>query len=97
MNDFEVDLIDLQSVYRELVDLVGLENTIKIFKQYKGLYIHFPMRFFSSDGLYNIVKREFNGCNSKEIARKYGYSLRHINRVISKNIDENNLIKGEMG
>ena len=52
------------------------------------------MKLFTKTGLENIIKNEYNGSNVKDLARKYGYSMRHINRiVIDNNLNEH---KGEI-
>ena len=66
-------------VYADIANLVGEDNTIKIYRYFRGMNINFPMN---------------NGSNVKDLARKYGYSMRHINRiVIDNNLNEQ---KGEI-
>ena len=82
------------SVYADIANLVGEDNTIKIYRYFRGMYINFPMKLFTKTGLENIIKNEYNGSNVKDLARKYGYSMRHINRIV---IDNNlNDHKGEI-
>ena len=66
------------SVYADIANLVGEDNTIKIYR-------YFPMKLFTKTGLENIIKNEYNGSNVKDLARKYGYSMRHINRIVIDN------------
>lgn len=80
-----------QEIYKDLAELIGKENTLKIFSSYQGLFVTFPMKLFSKDGIENIVMGEYDGHNAVEIARKYGYSLRHVNRIIK--ISHDNLEK----
>ncbi|AGU83472.1 MULTISPECIES: Mor transcription activator family protein [Streptococcus] len=75
---------DWNKIYMELASLIGKENTILLYTHYKGAYINFPMRLLSKEGLQRIVYSEFNGNNSRDIAKKYGYSVRHINRVVQE-------------
>ena len=51
---------------------------------YKGAYINFPMKLLSKEGLQRVVSAEHNGTNSADIAKKYGYSVRHINRIVKE-------------
>ena len=82
------------SVYADIANLVGEDNTIKIYRYFRGMTINFPMKLFTKTGLENIIKNEYNGSNEKDLARKYGYSMRHINRiVIDNNLNEH---KGEI-
>ena len=40
---------DYNGVYEELVELLGLENTLKIHKHFRGQQVNFPMRLYSKD------------------------------------------------
>lgn len=71
-----------QEIYKDLAELIGKENTLKIFSHYQGLFVTFPMKLFTKDGIENIIMSEYDGHNAVEIARKYRYSLRHVNRII---------------
>ena len=73
------------SVYADIANLVGEDNTIKIYRYFRAMNINFPMKLFTKTGLENIIKNEYNGSNVKDLARKYGYSMRHINRIVIDN------------
>jgi len=60
------------SVYADIANLVGEDNTIKIYRYFRGMNINFPMKLFTKTGLENIIKNEYNGSNVKDLARKYG-------------------------
>lgn len=75
---------DWHSIYAELASIIGKENAILLYQHYKGVYLNFPMRLLSKEGLERIVYAEYNSNNSTEIAKRYGYSVRHINRIIKK-------------
>ena len=80
-------------IYNDISHLIGEENTIKLYEHFRGLTLNFPMKLLSKEGMINIVKSEYNGHNVVDLARKYGYSMRHINRIIKDNnlkIKENN-------
>ena len=75
---------DWNKIHMELALLIGKENAFLLYNHYKGSYINFPMKLLSKDGLQRIVSSEYDGNNSRDIAKKYGYSTRHINRVIQE-------------
>ncbi|MFV0559271.1 MAG: Mor transcription activator family protein [Enterococcus sp.] len=75
-------------VYKELVSLVGKDATLKIYEQYKGNQVHFPMRLIDSQFLGDEVLHKFNGRNLKQLARYYGYSERHLQRILKKEKDK---------
>lgn len=74
----------MNGVYKEIAEIIGIENTIEVYKYYQGLQINFPKRLLSIDFIMEQVNREYNGSNIKEIAREYGYSERWIRQLISK-------------
>ena len=82
--DEQADISGLNDVYRELCDLVGYENMLKLYAQYKGFQVNFPTRLYSKDYVREVLKREYNGSNTKALARKLGYSERWIRKIIEE-------------
>ena len=79
-----INTSDFNGIYQELVELLGLEVTIKIYKCCKGQQVTFPMRIHSK----SYVMRELCNKNtisaSKYLARKLGYSERWIRELTKK-------------
>ena len=71
-------------IYNQLIDIVGLEHTRKIYEYFKGQQITFPMRFYKSEYIGQEVKQQYDGTNLKELARKYGYTERHIRELLRR-------------
>ena len=76
----------LNVVYREICELVGYENMIKIYTEYRGQQITFPVELYSREYIHNMIRKEFNGQNVNELAIKYGYNERSIRRIVSAHI-----------
>ena len=72
-------------VYKEMVDLVGYDNTIKLFAYFKGQQITFPIKLYKSEYIKKLLQKECDGKNIKTLAKKYGYSERWIKELIKKN------------
>ncbi len=68
----------LNDVYKDFANYLGMEMALKLYQHYKGLQITFPQRFLSRDYVRKQVLVEHDGTNSKELARKYGYTERVI-------------------
>ena len=79
----QADISGLNDVYRELCDLVGYENMLKLYKQHKGFQVNFPTRLYSKDYVREVLKKEYNGSNTKELARRLGYSERWIREPLN--------------
>lgn len=77
-----LDIEDLESPYDEIANEVGIEATIKIATLLQGQQIYFPMLERSyGNSKRNLIRKEFNGFNYKELASKYSYSERWIRIV----------------
>ena len=76
------DTKDWNTVYQEMSHLIGKKHTLELYQAYKGTQLTFPMRLVSADKLKRVLEREHRYYTSKELARVYGYSERHISRII---------------
>ena len=74
----------LNTVYRELSELVGYENMQKIHNEYRGQQITFPVEMYSREYIHKMIKQEYNGKNVNELAVKYNYNERSIRRIVGK-------------
>lgn len=71
--------------YEYLVELIGVENTIKIMNEFGGSQVHFPMKKnVVMSFMPEIIGREFDGYNYTELAKKYGISTSYIRKVYKK-------------
>lgn len=71
-------------MYLELAKLVGEENAIMMYREYRGFQLNMPMRLVSSQHIRHIIEVEYDGTNGAEIARFYGYTERHIRRLVAE-------------
>ena len=76
------DLDIYNSVYKELVEVVGIDAALKIYMRFKGQQITFPVLLYNPDVIKQSVINEYNGENIHELAKKYDYSERSIRRMI---------------
>ena len=81
------DLDELNGVYKDIADEIGLENTLTIYKLFHGTQVSFPNRLFSKEYTYQAIIREYNGKNVPQLARKYNYSERSIWRILKQKND----------
>ena len=84
----ELNIDNWATIYKELADLIGTKNTLKIYNNYKGVDITFPMKLFTSRGFINVIHSQYNGTNARDIAQKYGYSTRHIYKLIKESTEK---------
>ena len=74
----------LNTIYRELSELVGYENMQKIHNEYRGQQVTFPVEMYSREYIHNMIRKEFNGKKVNELAIKYSYNERSIRRILGK-------------
>lgn len=73
---------DLAPVYREIAEEIGLENTVKIFNQFKGQQISFPQRLYAANYVIAYIKENKENMSVKELAKKFGYTERRIRQLM---------------
>ncbi len=76
------DLGELNEVYRDIANEIGIENTMAIFQMFRGTQVSFPSRLFSKEYTYQAICNEYNGKNALQLAQKYNYSERTIWRIL---------------
>lgn len=74
----------LVEIYSQLIDIVGIENTEKIYKNLKGQQITFPMRLYKTDYIAREVNERFDGKNLKYLAKEYGYTERYLRELLKR-------------
>ncbi|MBQ8248957.1 MAG: Mor transcription activator family protein [Clostridia bacterium] len=72
----------LHSVYREITELIGLENTQKIYEYFKGQQVTFPIHMYDPGLVKEAVAGEYDGENIRILVKKYGYSEKTIRRML---------------
>lgn len=72
----------LNGAYKKIADLVGIDNAKRIFEEYHGQQITFPVEFYCKEYIYNLIIEEYDGTNLKQIATKYNYSERTVRRIL---------------
>ena len=82
----EIDLYN--DIYKEISEIIGLDNTLKIYLRFKGQQITFPVRLYNPHLIQQSVIKEYDGTNIAELARKYDYSQKTIRRMIKDSLED---------
>lgn len=77
-----LDKEHLNGIYAELCSIIGLENTLMIYSNYKGSQVTFPVRLISKDFSERKILEEYDGTNLKALAKEYGYTERWVRQII---------------
>ena len=82
----DVDLYN--DIYREISEIIGLENTLKLYLHFKGQQVSFPVRLYNPHLIQQNVIKEYDGTNIAFLAKKYDYSEKTTRRMIKDSLEE---------
>lgn len=83
----ELTLDDLDEEQRELADCIGLEAYKKLVTTYAGCPINIRMPDKLTIGQRNNrIRKEFNGYNFSELARRYKLTERQIRNIVADEV-----------
>lgn len=80
----EIDTDALQGVYKRLDDLLGTEDMLKVYQEFRGTQLNLPMKLYDRDETMAAIQKNFPQMSEKALADKYGYSQRWVKRVINE-------------
>ena len=83
-----------RGIYKDMVEVLGHDITQKVYENYKGQQITFPMRLYSDKYIIDYLNKNYDGKNLKQISRKLGYTCNWLQKVINKN-GINKSVRGE--
>lgn len=78
----EQDREMLNPVYKEISEKLGIDTAVELYQMFRGQQISFPVRLKDPQKLRQVIVREYNGTNARELARQYGYSEKSIRRIV---------------
>ena len=72
-------------MHREIATEIGMSNFLKLSQLVGGGDFYVPRQESILRPLRNQkIQEEFNGCNTKELARKYGVSQRWVYQIVKR-------------
>ncbi len=74
----------LNDIYLELLELVGLEHMLKIYKHFRGDKVDLPMKLYRPEFIADLARGEPDRRERAKIARAGGYSARVIEGLLNK-------------
>ncbi len=92
MNDIEkkpTNTSTLNGVYEIMSELIGFDNVLKLYENFRGSQVNFPTRLFSKEFVLQEALRLYDGTSESinSIAVKYGYSERTIRKLLKEHLD----------
>ncbi|SDP73159.1 Mor transcription activator family protein [Clostridium gasigenes] len=81
-------------IYKDMIEVLGEDITFKIYENYRGQQVTFPMRLHSKNYIIEYLIKHYNGNNLKQLSRELGYTCNWLQQVINK-IEVKNNVKTE--
>ena len=72
----------LNNVYREISERLGMDIALEIYQMFRGQQIQFPVRFLNSEELHQRILQEYDGSNVRSLAIRYHYSEKTVRRIL---------------
>ena len=85
----ELTLEELDGDQRSLAECIGLDAYKKLVAEYSGSYVYVQKIATVTSNLRNAaLKKEFNGYNYLELAKKYNLSESSVRRIVKERLNE---------
>ena len=84
IEDNSVKYENLRGIYREIAIEIDPETAKKIHEMFAGQQISFPKKLYNSEYINYFIKSNYDGKNTRELARKFNVSERRVRQIISK-------------
>lgn len=78
----DVDVDALQDVYGSLINLIGKENTLLLWNNYKGVQLSLPSHLYNREKVIGLILSNSGPVDPRTIAVKYGYSEKWVRQVL---------------
>jgi len=74
---------DCQAIYQDLAELIGEENTLKVFKDFRGSTVNFPMRLMRREALQERIHGDYSaGASVHELSAQYQLAERTVRKYL---------------
>ena len=71
--------------YRDIMAMHGFDAVADICDTLGGGYTYIPLlRSLLRDAMETEIRARYNGCNHKELARAFGYTDRHLLKILRR-------------
>lgn len=77
---------DYSGIYKDMVEVLGEEITLKVYENYKGQQVTFPMRLHSKSYILKYLRNNFDGSNLKQLSRELGYTEKWLKQLINNEL-----------
>ncbi len=74
---------DLQENHKEIADVIGFDNLLKIVDHFGGNSVYFPQKYdLCKKRMYIEILKQYDGTNIKQLAANYGISEKTVYTIL---------------
>ncbi|MCI9463390.1 MAG: hypothetical protein HFI48_05825 [Lachnospiraceae bacterium] len=83
----ELEPDDLQENHKEIADVVGFDNLIRLIDHFGGNQIYIPQKYeLYRQKMYKEIIDQYDGTNVKRLATEYGVSEKTVYTIINEKL-----------
>ena len=71
-------------IYKEIADIIGVENTYALYKSMRGLQITLPKKLYSTDYILSKLANGYTDDELRKIALEYDYTEKYLRQLIKE-------------
>lgn len=71
-------------IYKELAEIVGIENTLLIYKSMRGQQVTFPKRLYSIEYVIEQLMRDISNKNIKRLSIEFDYTEKYLRQILKE-------------
>ena len=75
----DINASDLSGIYQDIAEVIGIEATLKLYDNFKGLQITFPKKLYSIG--YVRKQPTYPNADIKQLSKKLGYTERRLRQI----------------
>lgn len=75
---------DFTGVYQDIAEVIGVEATLLLHKNFQGQQITLPKKLYTKGYILRQIEKEGNSVSIKSIASKYGYTERRMRQIMKE-------------
>lgn len=75
-------------IYQEMTELIGEQAINKLYQNFRGQQIVFPMRLYNKEYVVKELLERYDGANLKQLALEFGYTERYLRTLIKQSKDQ---------
>ena len=68
-------------IYKDIADIIGVENTYALFKNMRGVQVTFPKRLYTNEFILDKILQETD-INIRKVALEYDYTEKYLRQLL---------------